>query len=173
MFLMHCIVIQSIGWRAIETVLIVIDFETVLVVYTLNMYLVHVPCIYVSAYLYYVHSLCTQYIVPATGDPHSVAASLAQSIGSKSYITCIKIQDLFRGSKIFTYKKLSEHQHSHDKKFTLFIARGPALAWGALVRMRSRRPKELINRAVIFPLAGGKWSENGIKLLLDIIKKAS
>ena len=62
------------------------------------------------------------------------------------------------------HEKLSEHQHSHDKKFTLFIARGPALAWGALVRMRSRRPKELINRAVIFPLAGGKWSENGIKL---------
>ena len=131
--------------------------------YLVDMYL----CIYVLTY--YVHSLCTQYIVPATGDPHSVAASLAQSIGSKSYITCIKIQDLFGGSM-----RNCQNTNIHmTKKFTLFIARGPALAWGALVRMRSRRPKELINRAVIFPLAGGKWSENGIKLLLDIIKKAS
>ena len=48
---MHCSVIQWIGWGAIETVLIVIDFESVLVVYVLNMYLVDVPCIYVSTYL--------------------------------------------------------------------------------------------------------------------------
>ena len=59
MFPMHCSVIQSIGWGAIETVLIVIDFESVsvvyIVVYVLNIY---VPCRHVSMYLR-INVLCT------------------------------------------------------------------------------------------------------------------